>query len=91
VADRMPPGWEDEIGRMLGLQDTPVTCRLVTGSPPLADPEPEELRHLAADLLELHEAGALAGIRAVVSERRRACAGHRRQGVPGCPASRGDR
>lgn len=47
------------------------------------DPGTEELRLLAADLLELHEAGALAGIRAVVSERLRQVRGEPAEGIDG--------
>lgn len=68
---------------MLALQGDLFRCRLVTGSPPLADPEPERLRHLAADLLELHEANALAGIRAIVSERLRQVRGEPAEGIDG--------
>jgi hypothetical protein len=50
---------------------------------PPADPVTEDLRHLAADLLELHEAGALAGIRAVVAERLRQVRGEPAEGIDG--------
>jgi len=72
MADRMPPAWAERLlDNLLGPvgQDNLLTCRLVTGPPARTDPAAEELRHLAANLLELHEAGALAGIRAVVSAR----------------------
>lgn len=47
------------------------------------DPAAEELRHLAADLLELHEAGALAGVRAIVAERLRQVRGGPAEGTDG--------
>jgi len=54
------------------------------GDPPaVANPGTEELRHLAADLLELHEAGALAGIRAIVTERLREVRGEHGHRVDG--------
>lgn len=83
MADLIPPRWEDELGRMPGPRDGPVTCRLVTAAPEPADPVAGELRILAADLLELHEAGALAGIRAVVSERLRQVRGEPSAGIDG--------
>jgi hypothetical protein len=47
------------------------------------DPRTGELRLLGADLLELYEAGALAGIRAIVSERLRQVRGEPAQGIDG--------
>jgi hypothetical protein len=47
------------------------------------DPRTEDLRVLAADLLELYGAGALAGIRAIVSERLRQVRGDPAQGIDG--------
>jgi hypothetical protein len=47
------------------------------------DPRAEELHVLAADLLELHEANALAGIRAIVSERLRQVRGGPAEGIDG--------
>lgn len=48
-----------------------------------AGPVAEEFRHLAADLLELHEAGALAGVRAIVAERLRQVRGDAAHRVDG--------
>ena len=83
MANLIPSRWEDELGRMLGPRDGPVTCRLVTAAPKAADPVAGDLRILAADLLELHEAGALAGIRAIVSERLRQVRGEPAEGIDG--------
>jgi hypothetical protein len=86
MADRMPPAWAERLlDNMLGPvgEESLLTCRLVTGTPPKTDPAAEELRILAADLLELHEAGALAGIRAVVSERLRQVRGEPAEGIDG--------
>jgi hypothetical protein len=47
------------------------------------DPRLAELRHLAADLVELHAAGALAGVRAVVAERLRQVRGEPAEGIDG--------
>jgi hypothetical protein len=47
------------------------------------DPRTEGLRLLAADLLELYEAGAVAGIRTIVSERLRQVRGDPAQGIDG--------
>jgi hypothetical protein len=47
------------------------------------DPRTEELRILAADLLELYGASALAGIRAIVSERLRQVRGEPAEGIDG--------
>ena len=72
MADQMPPAWAERLlDNLLGPvgQDNLLTCRLATAPPKPASPVAEELRILAADLLELHEAGALAGIRATVSAR----------------------
>jgi hypothetical protein len=86
MADRMPPAWAERLlDNLLGPigQDGPLTCRLVTAPPKPVSPAAEELRILAADLLELHEANALAGIRAVVSERLRQVRGEPAQGIDG--------
>jgi hypothetical protein len=47
------------------------------------DPRTEELRILSADLLELYGANALAGIRAIVSERLRQVRGEPAEGIDG--------
>ena len=47
------------------------------------DPDAADLRHLAADLLELHAAGALAGIRAIAAERLRQVRGGEPVGTDG--------
>jgi hypothetical protein len=47
------------------------------------DPQAEDLRHLAADLLELAAENALTGIRAIVSERLRQVRGDPAQGIDG--------
>lgn len=47
------------------------------------DPALTELRVLAADLLELHLAGALKGIRAIVTERLREVRGESAEGIDG--------
>lgn len=86
MADMMPPGRaERPLDNLLGPvgQDGPVGCWLVTGTPKPAGPVAEELRMLAADLLELHESNALAGIRAVVSERLRQVRGEPAEGIDG--------
>lgn len=86
MADRMPPAWAERLlDNLLGPvgQDGPLMCRLVTGTPPRTDPAAEDLRVLAADLLELHEAHALAGIRAIVAERLRQVRGEPAEGIDG--------
>lgn len=50
---------------------------------PREDPGTTELRLLAADLLELHEANALTGIRAIVAERLRQVRGEPAEGIDG--------
>jgi len=47
------------------------------------DPGTEDLRHIAADLLELHAENALAGIRAIVAERLRQVRGGPAEGIDG--------
>jgi hypothetical protein len=47
------------------------------------DPRTAELRHLAADLLDLQAVGALAGIRAIAAERLRQLRGGPAEGIDG--------
>jgi hypothetical protein len=67
-SDRRLPS--EEVAEMLARNDAVLQ----------ADPRAEELHALAADLLELYEAGALAGIRAIVTERLREVRGDPTEG-----------
>jgi hypothetical protein len=69
----------EEVAGMLARHDAGLRGVAAPADPPAA----EELRHLAADLLELHETNALAGIRAIVAERLRQVRGEPVKGIDG--------
>jgi hypothetical protein len=72
--------------RLSGQQVTEMLARAGEALRELAvpeDPRTAELRHLAADLIELYEANALAGIRAITAERLRQVRGEPAQGIDG--------